>query len=135
MKTLFITFIALLVSLISNAQETFTLKVTVNNATGDQGKMVYSLTTESQFLKAALQTASIEIKEGVATAIFEKVPYGDYAVIVLHDKNANEKMDFSSTGMPEEAYGMSNNPMSYGPPRWSDAKFTLASDMEIFVRL
>lgn len=136
MKTLFTSLIVLLFSFVLNAQETFTLKVTVNNAAGDEGKMVYTLSTENQFMKAApLQTASIEIKDGVATAIFENVPSGEYAVIVLHDKNANEKMDFSTNGMPQEAYGTSNNPMSYGPPTWADAKFTIANDKEIIVRL
>ncbi|QJP34855.1 DUF2141 domain-containing protein [Nonlabens sp. Ci31] len=136
MKTLFTTLTVLLFSFVLSAQETFTLKVTVNNASGDEGKMVYSLSTENQFMKAApLQTASIEIKDGVATATFENVPPGDYAVIVLHDKNGNEKMDFSSNGMPQEAYGTSNNPMSYGPPAWADAKFTVAGDKEIIVRL
>ncbi|MFT7428384.1 MAG: hypothetical protein ACI9IZ_000868 [Nonlabens sp.] len=136
MKALFTSLIVLLFSFILSAQETFTLKVTVNNASVDDGKMVYSLNTESQFMKSApLQTASIEIKDGVATAVFENVPAGDYAVIVLHDKNANGKMDFSANGMPQEAYGTSNNPMSYGPPTWVDAKFTIASDKEIIVRL
>jgi uncharacterized protein (DUF2141 family) len=136
MKALFTSLIVLLFSFILSAQETFTLKVTVNNASVDDGKMVYSLNTESQFMKSApLQTASIEIKDGVATAVFENVPAGDYAVIVLHDKNANGKMDFSAKGMPQEAYGTSNNPMSYGPPTWVDAKFTIASDKEIIVRL
>jgi uncharacterized protein (DUF2141 family) len=136
MKALFTSLIVLLFSFILSAQETFTLKVTVNNASVDEGKMVYSLNTENQFMKAApLQTASIEIKDGVATAIFENVPAGAYAVIVLHDKNANEKMDFSANGMPQEAYGTSNNPMSYGPPTWADAKFTVVSDKEIIVRL
>jgi uncharacterized protein (DUF2141 family) len=136
MKALFTSLIVLLFSFILSAQETFTLKVTVNNASVDEGKMVYSLNTENQFMKGApLQTASIEIKDGVATAIFENVPAGEYAVIVLHDKNANEKMDFSANGMPQEAYGTSNNPMSYGPPTWTDAKFALDSDKEITVRL
>ncbi|MFT4839149.1 MAG: hypothetical protein ACJAWA_000631 [Nonlabens sp.] len=136
MKALFTSLIVLLFSFILSAQETFTLKVTVNNASVDDGKMVYSLNTESQFMKSApLQTASIEIKDGVATAVFANVPAGDYAVIVLHDKNANGKMDFSANGMPQEAYGTSNNPMSYGPPTWVDAKFTIASDKEIIVRL
>ncbi len=136
MKTLFTSIIVLFLSIAINAQETFTLKVTVNNATDDQGKMVYSLSTQNQFMKSApLQSASIEIKDGIAVAIFKNVPVGEYAVMVLHDKNGNNKMDFSEQGMPTEAYGMSNNPMSYGPPTWEDAKITIDSDKEITVRL
>jgi len=119
-----------------SAQETFTLKVTVDNAKSDIGTMVYSLSTENQFMKAApLQSATIKIKDGVAVAIFENIPAGEYAVMVLHDKNGNNQMDFTDQGMPKEAYGMSNNPMSYGPPSWDDAKITIESDKEIAVRL
>ncbi|PPK92386.1 uncharacterized protein (DUF2141 family) [Nonlabens xylanidelens] len=136
MKTLFTTIIVLLFSLALSAQETFTLKVTVDNAKNDQGTMVYSLSTENQFMKAApLQSATVEIKDGVAVAIFENIPAGEYAVMVLHDKNGNNQMDFTDQGMPKEAYGMSNNPMSYGPPSWDDAKITIESDKEIAVRL
>lgn len=136
MKTLFTTIIILLFSLALSAQETFTLKVTVDNAKNDQGTMVYSLSTENQFMKAApLQSATVEIKDGVAVAIFENIPAGEYAVMVLHDKNGNNQMDFTDQGMPKEAYGMSNNPMSYGPPSWDDAKITIESDKEIAVRL
>lgn len=136
MKTLFTSIIVLLFSMVLNAQETYTLKVTVNNAKDDLGKMVYTLSTENQFMKAPpLQSASVEIKGGIAIATFENVPAGEYAVMVLHDKNGNQSMDFSDQGMPKEAYGMSNNPMSYGPPTWDDLKFTIESDKEIIIRL
>lgn len=136
MKTLFTSIIVLLISITLSAQETFTLKVVVNNSKDDLGKMVYSLNTESQFMKAApLQSASVDIKDGMAIAIFENVPAGEYALMVLHDKNGNQSMDFSEQGMPIESYGMSNNPMNYGPPTWTDAKFTVDSDKEIIIRL
>ncbi|MEO9954971.1 DUF2141 domain-containing protein [Nonlabens sp.] len=136
MKTLFTSILVLLFSMALSAQETFTLKVTVDNAKSDNGTMVYSLSTENQFMKAApLQSATIEIKDGVAVAIFENIPAGEYAIMVLHDKNGNNQMDFTDQGMPKEAYGMSNNPMSYGPPSWDDAKITIESDKEIAVRL
>ncbi|WP_298953906.1 DUF2141 domain-containing protein [uncultured Nonlabens sp.] len=136
MKTLFTTIIVLLFSMALSAQKTFTLKVTVDNAKNDRGTIIYSLSTENQFMKAApLQSATAEIKGGVAVAIFENIPAGEYAIMVLHDKNGNNQMDFTDQGMPHEAYGMSNNPMSYGPPSWNDAKITIENDKEIAIRL
>jgi uncharacterized protein (DUF2141 family) len=55
--------------------------------------------------------------------------------MVLHDKNGNNQMDFESNGMPKEAYGMSNNPMSYGPPQFSDAAIEVKEDQKIVIRL
>jgi len=57
---------------------------------------------------------------------FENVPYGTYAVSVLHDENGNGKMDKTFIGIPKEGFGVSNNPkIKTGPPSFSEALFTL----------
>ena len=48
--------------------------------------------------------------------------------MVLHDENDNQRMDFEDNGMPKESYGMSNNPRSFGPPIFDDAKFDVDKD-------
>jgi uncharacterized protein (DUF2141 family) len=136
MKTLFTTIIALIIASFALAQESHTVTVKVTNAKSDIGKMVFSLSTENQFMKAEpLMATSVTIENGMATAIFENVEPGSYAIMVLHDLNENNTMDFDVNRMPTEAYGMSNNPMNYGPPTWADAKFNVAADVEMEVRL
>ena len=67
--------------------------------------------------------------------IFEDIAAGTYAVVCLHDKNANKRMDFDSNGMPQEAYGSSNNRMRMGPPNFEDAKFTVENkSLDLAVR-
>ncbi|GAK75863.1 hypothetical protein JCM19296_1455 [Nonlabens ulvanivorans] len=116
MKTI-ITTIALFISLLSFAQETtHTLKVTVPNATSDKGEMVFALNTKETFMVAApVQSAAVKIEDGVATVTFENVAPGEYAIIVLHDLNGNQRMDFKD-GMPAENYNVSGGQMSFGPP-------------------
>ncbi len=136
MKTLFTTIIALRIATLTFAQDGNTITIEVLNATNDEGSIEYGIYDQNTFMKAApLFSASVEIKDGKAVAVFENVPTGDYAIMALHDMNGNGKMDFQSNGMPKEAYGMSNNPMSYGPPTWADAKITLNEDQEITIRL
>ncbi len=134
MKTI-ITTIALFVTLLMNAQEaSHSLTITVPNATKDAGKMVFALNTASTFMKAEpIQSAEVEIKDGVATVTFENVEAGEYAVIVLHDMNGNRKMDFKD-GMPAEHYATSGT-TSFGPPNWGDAKFKLDESTELSIRL
>ena len=44
-------------------------------------------------------------------------------------------MDFDVNRMPLESYGMSNNPLSYGLPQFSEAKFDLKNeDLELNIR-
>ncbi|GAK95337.1 hypothetical protein JCM19298_3561 [Nonlabens ulvanivorans] len=135
MKTI-ITTIALFISLLSFAQETtHTLKVTVPNATSDEGEMVFALNTKETFMVAApVQSAAVKIEDGVATVTFENVAPGEYAIIVLHDLNGNQRMDFKD-GMPAENYNVSGGQMSFGPPVFGDAKFTLKEDTEMSIRL
>jgi len=58
--------------------------------------------------------------------VFENVPFGTYAVSVLHDENGNGKMDKGFLGIPKEGFGTSNNPeIKMGPPTFSDSSFDL----------
>ncbi len=117
------------------AQETVSLKVTIPNASSDTGKMMIGIYVKDTFMKGApLQGTSVAIVDGVATATFDNLPVGEYAITVVHDKNENGRMDYEN-GMPGEPYGLSNNPMSYGPPQWDEAKITLKEHAAIIVRL
>jgi uncharacterized protein (DUF2141 family) len=67
--------------------------------------------------------------------IFENVPYGAYAISVLHDENGNGKMDKGFLGIPKEGFGTSNNPeIKMGPPSFSDSRFDLMS-MELTLNI
>jgi len=53
---------------------------------------------------------------------------GEYAIIVLHDENRNDKMDTGFMGIPKEGYGCSNNSMSLiGIPKLEKSLFSIAS--------
>ena len=67
-----------------------------------------------------------KIKGKKSTVVFTDVAPGNYAIICFHDANSNKKMDFQDNGMPLEDYGISNNPVSYGPPQYDTAKFVVA---------
>lgn len=64
----------------------------------------------------------------ICKVIFENVPYGAYAVSVLHDENGNGKMDKGVFGIPKEGFGVSNNPeIKMGPPTFAESRFDLNS--------
>lgn len=70
-----------------------------------------------------IATQKVPANGSIASTTFEDVKNGIYAIIVLHDMNGNNQMDFESNGMPKEDYGSSNNVMAMGPPNFEDAKF------------
>jgi uncharacterized protein (DUF2141 family) len=78
------------------------------------------------------------IKEKQATIVFKDLPFGIYAVSVLHDENLNNKMDTNIIGIPKEGFGSSNNPKDrFGPPTFDDAKFdfnSVSKNIEINIK-
>lgn len=53
-----------------------------------------------------------------ATARFDHIPAGRYAVVVLHDENENKKLDRNVFDIPKEGFGFANNPRIFltAPP-------------------
>ncbi len=66
---------------------------------------------------------------GQVTTIFEDLPYGDYAIAVLHDEDGSKGMTFGSFHLPKEGYCFSNNiKVRFKPPKFKKSKFTLDGD-------
>jgi uncharacterized protein (DUF2141 family) len=114
------------VTMTSTKKQKITAKV--SNISSDNGKVSFALYNKVTFMKKPLQSKNGKIENGVATVVFEDVEPGEYAIVCFHDKNDNDKMDFSESGMPQEDYGMTNNIMSFGPPSYTNGKFDLGKE-------
>lgn len=131
MKTVTLTLAFVLVSLLSFAQDNsgVNIKVTIDNVTSNEGKVLVSLHTMETFMKGpGIKNLESDIENGMVSFTFEDVAPGTYAIMALHDVNENRRMDFEETGMPKESYGMSGNDMSYGPPNFETAKFEVGKE-------
>lgn len=137
MKTLFLSIALCMTSVIGFCQDLkgHAITVTIDNVKSDRGHVLLGLHTSESFMNGSgLQSKKSEIKKGSITATFTNVHPGTYAILALHDSNDNEIMDMEN-GMPQEDYGMSNNPMSFGPPHFSDAKFEMKDeDIKMSIR-
>jgi uncharacterized protein (DUF2141 family) len=59
---------------------------------------------------------------------FAGISRGTYAIALLHDENANSKMDMA-VFLPREGFGFSRNPaVVTGPPKFKAAAFLIDSD-------
>ena len=66
---------------------------------------------------------------------FADLPYGRYAVAVMHDENGNEQLDTNLFGIPKEGNGVSNNAKgSLGPPSFEDAAIVV-DQPEVTIRI
>ncbi|MDH3975507.1 MAG: DUF2141 domain-containing protein [Deltaproteobacteria bacterium] len=78
--------------------------------------------------KRSLESRMVPIREGRADTLFKDLPYGFYALAVLHDENGNGKMDLKWGFYPSEGAAVSNNPQpGLVPPSFEEAKLVLDS--------
>jgi uncharacterized protein (DUF2141 family) len=58
---------------------------------------------------------------------FDGVAPGTYAAALMHDENANDKLDMAIM-VPKEGFGFSRNPaVVTGPPKFKSAAFAVAA--------
>jgi uncharacterized protein (DUF2141 family) len=72
--------------------------------------------------KKARQRVLGVIADGAAFCKFD-VPAGSYAIVAMHDENANGKLDTNLVGMPTEGYGASKGAQGAFGPKYEDARF------------
>ena len=146
MKTFYLTVLALAQFLFAVAQEEtkevsqeegITISVKIDNVKNNTGTVYFSLHTKDTFMRSdGVQKVQSKIKDNKVNVTFTNVPKGTYAITCVHDENNNGRMDFDEGGMPKEDYGMSNNPMSYGPPEFGPSKFMVKdSDLNLKILL
>ncbi|MEI8033359.1 MAG: DUF2141 domain-containing protein [Chlorobiaceae bacterium] len=117
-----------------------TIKVCgLKNTIGQLGIALYS--SKKGFpdnTETALATRVRKISDTTQEFTFENIPFGSYAISVLHDENSNGRMDkFPILGIPKEGFGVSNNPkIRRGPPSFSESLFVLsAGEMKLSITM
>lgn len=110
-----------------------TLIVELEGFRNNRGDVILSLfRTERGFpedMDRAVKNAYSAIVDYRANVVFGNLPYGVYALSILHDENRNGKMDTTLIGIPKEGHGASNDAQrQFAPPKFEDARFILNSE-------
>ena len=83
----------------------------------------------------AARSAHVEISSSNCTIKFEGLKPGEYAVMMYHDTNRNNRFD-RFLGLPREQYGFSNNRMpGFSPPDFDQVKFKVAAGKWTFLKI
>ena len=109
----------------------------VANSRGVVGVLVFSSAVGwPERVSAALTSEAVPAQRGLTELVVRGLDKGEYAVVVLHDENENQKLDRNRFHMPVEQWGMSNNPGHFlSAPSFSEASFRLEGDKWIRVHL
>ena len=71
---------------------------------------------------------NVPISNGRATATFEDLAPGRYAIACYHDENGNQKLDRNFLGLPKEGFAFGNNAFRMGKPRFDECSVILPED-------
>lgn len=109
---------------------TGTLVVHVVGLASNEGNVRIALTDADGYqTDDDLREATRPITDNRARWAVEAVPFGTYAVRLYHDENGNGELDTNAVGVPQEAYGFSNDARGrFGPPAFEAAAFTIDRD-------
>lgn len=76
--------------------------------------------------KHAIINKKVKVDSLQMNISLENLPYGEYAIALVHDVNANREFDKNIIGIPKEPFGFSKNKSIYkGLPDFNEASIRL----------
>ena len=111
------------------AADNATLDLSVAGLRNTKGHVLVCLTASSKAFPDCTKDSKAHkrtVKANAAASIsFADLAPGTYAVSLIHDENANGKLD-TAMAIPKEGFGFSRNPkITFGPPKFKAASFAL----------
>lgn len=128
MKTAIIFTLYLFLTSLTNAQENGNLTLTFDDFEQPQGEIYIAVFKKDNFLRQPTKSTMLKVKAKNNQAIIEDLAYGEYAVSVFHDLNANQKLDMTENQMPAEPWAMSGTVNPLQMPTFEAAKFQFNSN-------
>ena len=117
------------------------LYVDVEGVRSAEGLIAVTLYADdrSKFLAkgGSLYVGRVPARTGTTSVCIHLPNTGTYALGVYHDADADRRYDRTGIGLPDEAFGFSNNPPVFlGMPNWSSVRLSVPrTDLRTMVRL
>jgi uncharacterized protein (DUF2141 family) len=134
------TLLTLNLAKIANAESTAKLTIVVNGISHQKGQICFRIFSNERGFPLSdtseVQSGCTQIKGSSVTKQFSGLKLGTYAVAVLDDQNGDYKLDRDFLGIPQEGFGISNNPTvsaKTGAPKFKNASFLLKEDTKISI--
>ena len=106
-----------------------TLVIELDGLANDKGEVLVGLYNDpKKFLNENQALQKLKCKPSKKKCVIKviKLPYGEYGVAAMHDKNMSGNMDYTLIGLPKEIYGFSNNKRAvFGPPGFEACRFVI----------
>ncbi len=135
---LFAILVSLSLAKMANAESTATLTVVVDGLRDKNSQVCMRIYSDERGFPLSetseVQSGCTEIRGSSVTMQFAGLKLGTYAVAVVDDENRDYKLNRNFLGIPQEGFGISNNPtvsVLTGMPKFQEASFSLRQDTKI----
>ena len=123
----------------ATAADNATLDLSVTGLRNNKGHVLVCLTASSKAFPDCTKDSKAHkrtVKANAAGSIsFTDLAPGTYALSLIHDENANGKLD-TSLAIPKEGFGFSRNPkITFGPPKFKAASFVVVGSGKQTVKM
>lgn len=125
-----------------NAKPTTTLTVVVDGINSQKGEICMGVYSSPQGFPsntdAVVKSACVQPKGTSITHVFSGLQPGTYAVGVVDDQNGDRKVNKDFLGIPQEGFGISQNPrvsIFTGAPKFHDASFLLMPNQNTTINI
>jgi len=117
--------LSMLLSTAAYATSNPTLDITVTGAKEQTGSLRIAIFNSAEsFQKEPHVTLVIPVDSDTMQFSVGDLAAGEFAVMLFHDVDSNEKMKTNLLGMPKEPWGASlEGSQLFGPPKWRDVMF------------
>jgi len=101
------------------------LEITVTGAKEKTGSLRIAIFNSAEsFQKEPHFTLVVPVDSDTMQFTVDELAAGEFAVMLFHDVDSNEKMKTNLLGMPKEPWGASlEGTQIFGPPKWGDVMF------------
>ncbi len=120
--------------------QTGTVIVEISDINDPKGLMSIGLySNEKGFPDKGKEYKGTDVKVTGQTVVytFKDVPFGTYAIAIIHDTNSNGKLDKNFFRIPTEGYAFSNNVFGILglPPSFKDASFEFDGNKTVKIKM
>ena len=101
--------------------------VKIENLKSQKGVLIVALFNgEENYMKKDFKNLVVKPGNVLKGVVFDDIPFGQYAVSVIHDENENGQLDKNWAGIPKESFGFSKKSLGlFGPPSFQETSFVL----------
>ncbi|WMJ74192.1 DUF2141 domain-containing protein [Cytophagaceae bacterium ABcell3] len=137
-KSLLVIFLSIIISS-ATFSEKGRIVIEVEGLRNSEGSVLVSIFKNKDYLeeKGVVSYVVGKVKDKQCVLTSEELPYGDYAIVLIHDENDNGEMDYNFMKIPKEGVGFSNNPkLGLSKPSYEETKFNLdAKEVKLNIKM